>query len=95
MPIAVFGLNHNTAPIEVRERLFVSEETIPRLVRELQESGVDENIVLSTCNRTELYISSSKADNINPTEILCEQAGLKDTGDISLFNIKYDEEAIS
>ena len=57
MPIAVFGLNHNTAPIEVREKLFVAEETIPRLIRELQESGVDENIVLSTCNRTEFYFS--------------------------------------
>ena len=63
MPIAVFGLNHNTAPIEVRERLFVSEETIPRLVRELQESGVDENIVLSTCNRTEFYFSCKNLDS--------------------------------
>lgn len=63
MPIAVFGLNHNTAPIEVRERLFVSEDTIPRLVRELQESGVDENIVLSTCNRTEFYFSCKNLDS--------------------------------
>lgn len=63
MPIAVFGLNHNTAPIEVRERLFVSEETISRLVRELQESGVDENIVLSTCNRTEFYFSCKNLDS--------------------------------
>jgi glutamyl-tRNA reductase len=63
LPIAVFGLNHNTAPIEVRERLFVSEETIPRLVRELQESGVDENIVLSTCNRTEFYFSCKNLDS--------------------------------
>lgn len=63
MPIAVFGLNHNTAPIEVRERLFVSEEIIPRLVRELQESGVDENIVLSTCNRTEFYFSCKNLDS--------------------------------
>ena len=63
MPIAVFGLNHNTAPIEVRERLFVSEETIPRLVRELQKSGVDENIVLSTCNRTEFYFSCKNLDS--------------------------------
>jgi len=63
LPIAVFGLNHNTAPIEVRERLFVSEDTIPRLVRELQESGVDENIVLSTCNRTEFYFSCKNLDS--------------------------------
>ncbi len=47
----------------MRERLFVSEETIPRLVRELQESGVDENIVLSTCNRTEFYFSCKNLDS--------------------------------
>ncbi len=57
MPVAVFGLNHNTAPIEIREKLFVSEDAIPHLTRELKEKGIDENIVLSTCNRTEFYFS--------------------------------------
>lgn len=57
MPVAVFGLNHNTAPIEVREKLFISEDSIPDLMQELKEKGIDENIVLSTCNRTEFYFS--------------------------------------
>lgn len=57
MPIVVFGLNHTTAPIEVREKLYVSEDTIPALTKELKEEGLNENIVLSTCNRTEFYFS--------------------------------------
>ncbi len=57
MPIVVFGLNHNTAPIEVREKLFVSEDAIPSLTRKLKAKGINENIVLSTCNRTEFYFS--------------------------------------
>jgi len=55
--IVVFGLNHNTAPIEVREKLYVSEDIIPNLTRELKNEGIDENVVLSTCNRTEFYFS--------------------------------------
>lgn len=57
MPIVVFGLNHTTAPIEIREKLYVSEDTIPALTKELKEEGLNENIVLSTCNRTEFYFS--------------------------------------
>jgi glutamyl-tRNA reductase len=62
LPVVVFGLNHNTAPVEVREKLFVSEDTIPDLSRELKEEGISENVVLSTCNRTEFYFSCENLD---------------------------------
>lgn len=62
MPVVVFGLNHNTAPVEVREKLFVSEDTIPDISRELKEEGISENVVLSTCNRTEFYFSCENLD---------------------------------
>lgn len=62
MPVVVFGLNHNTAPIEVREKLFVPEDIIPDLSRELREEGIGENVVLSTCNRTEFYFSCENLD---------------------------------
>lgn len=64
MAFVVFGLNHNTAPIEVRERLFVPEDSIPGLLRELKEKGVGDNVVLSTCNRTEIYFSCGNLDSI-------------------------------
>jgi glutamyl-tRNA reductase len=62
LPVVVFGLNHNTAPIEVREKLFVPEDIIPDLSRELREEGIGENVVLSTCNRTEFYFSCENLD---------------------------------
>jgi glutamyl-tRNA reductase len=62
LPVVVFGLNHNTAPIEVREKLFVPEDIIPDLSRELREEGIRENVVLSTCNRTEFYFSCENLD---------------------------------
>lgn len=48
------GINHNTAPIEVREQLYVSEHEVPGLISRLRES-LSECVVVSTCNRTEIY----------------------------------------
>ncbi len=49
-----FGVNHKTAPIEVREKLYIREEEIPALLRLLKQT-LSECVVLSTCNRTEIY----------------------------------------
>lgn len=60
MHIAVFGLNHTTAPVEVREKIYFSEAEIPEVSRELKAEGLLEAVVLSTCNRTEIYFSSDR-----------------------------------
>ena len=49
-----FGVNHKTAPIEVREKLYVREEEIPALLSLLKQT-LSECVILSTCNRTEIY----------------------------------------
>lgn len=49
-----FGLNHKTAPIEVREKLYIHEREIPELLALLKET-LAECVILSTCNRTEIY----------------------------------------
>jgi glutamyl-tRNA reductase len=53
--IGLLGLNHKSAPIEVRERFVFCEEDIKRFVNLLRDRGVLGAIVLSTCNRTEIY----------------------------------------
>ena len=53
--IGLLGLNHKSAPIEVRERFVFCEEDIKRFVSLLQDKGVLGAIILSTCNRTEIY----------------------------------------
>lgn len=95
MSILLAYLDYKSANIALREKVSFTTARVREAVRNIKkDDNISGVVLLSTCNRTELYISSSKADNINPAEFLCEQAGLKDTGDISLFNIKYDEEAI-
>lgn len=54
MQIVILGVNHESAPVEIRERLAIPEKELPNALRELHEL-VAECYLLSTCNRTELY----------------------------------------
>jgi glutamyl-tRNA reductase len=49
-----FGVNHNTASIEVREKMYVHEAETAALLAKLKET-LSECVVVSTCNRTEIY----------------------------------------
>lgn len=59
----VFGLNYQSASFEIREKLAFSREEIPAVLHRLQESGItSEILVLSTCNRTEVYCITQDID---------------------------------
>jgi len=56
MELIVFGLNHRTAPVEVREGWSLSPEEARRALDDLRDPlGSSEHLILSTCNRTEFY----------------------------------------
>jgi len=56
MEIVLVGLNHRTAPVEVRERVSFTAEQARRASEELRSKGIlEETLVLSTCNRSEVY----------------------------------------
>ncbi len=56
MEIVLVGLNHRTAPVEVRERVSFTAEQARRAADELRSRGIlEETLVLSTCNRSEVY----------------------------------------
>ncbi len=57
------GLSHKTAPIAVREQVALSAEQLKAALRELRAaSGVEEAMVLSTCNRVEVYVRSESSE---------------------------------
>ncbi len=57
--IVVVGLSHKSAPIEVRERLAIPRTALPDLLARLKEQkGIGEAVVLSTCNRVEVYAAA-------------------------------------
>lgn len=56
MELAVVGINHKTAPVEIREKFSFSPDRVPEANRLLKENAcLEENLVLSTCNRVEIY----------------------------------------
>lgn len=56
MPVTILGINHRTAPVSIREKMAFGPEQLPAALRETRElPGVRESLIVSTCNRTELY----------------------------------------
>ena len=56
MSLAVAGISHRTAPLEVRERFLVDAQASAAALHRLAAIGCTEAVLLSTCNRTELYM---------------------------------------
>lgn len=68
MPFFVLGINHQTAPVDIREKMAFNREQLPAALAALARlPEVDEAVVLSTCNRTEIYCASQGA---SPTAVL-------------------------
>jgi glutamyl-tRNA reductase len=62
MPFVVIGINHRTAPVDIREKVVFAGEELPEALRELTAvAGVRESVIVSTCNRTELYCLTDTA----------------------------------
>ena len=63
MTILTLGLNHKTAPVDIRERLTFGPDVIVGALRTvIDQTPVDEAVILSTCNRTELYCALDGCD---------------------------------
>src|SRR3984893_11246054 len=81
MRIQLIGVNHTSAPLELRERLAISESRLPDACRDLTAyPGIEEGMVISTCNRVELvtHTTNGAADlrgflhehfHLNPEEL--------------------------
>ncbi|MEW5717633.1 MAG: glutamyl-tRNA reductase [Chloroflexota bacterium] len=79
MNLFLMGLNHHTAPVNVRERLAVTPSHLPDLLRALRAApGVGEVGVVSTCNRFEMYavVDDASARPTAIAETLAEVRGL-------------------
>ena len=75
MTFYAFGFNHETAPVGVREVFALDREQQSQLYGRLELSEEAEVILLSTCNRTEVYLFGTPADVEHVREALSEQSG--------------------
>ena len=60
MQVQLLGINHHTAPLELREALAMDKTAVQATLREIRsDAAIGEAAILATCNRTELYVSTS------------------------------------
>ena len=94
MPLQILGLNHNTAPVEIREQVaYAGDEVARALERLMALEGIDEALLLSTCNRTEFYLVGHDGSRDLLENWLHDDRQLADDFRKSVFTLE-DEEAI-
>jgi glutamyl-tRNA reductase len=98
MEIVLVGLNHRTAPVEVRERVSFTAEQSRKAADELRSRGIlQETLVLSTCNRSEIYgVPPETSHECAPglSSFLSEFHSVRpDVLGVSLYH-HYDREAV-
>jgi len=95
MTFNILGLNHNTAPLIIRERLaFSNKETLDALNEINAIESVNEVVILSTCNRSELYLNSDEKGLAQVEAWLIKYKDISEETAAHLF-IKNGEEAIN
>jgi len=92
MPLHILGLNHTTAPVEIREQVVFAGDQIDRaLDGVLQLSGVNEAVILSTCNRTEFYVEASPAGAHELVSWLRSDQTLNEEASNALFTLDGED----
>lgn len=93
MPILVCGMNHKTAPIALREKFVFAQEKLALYLNDLMtQENITEAVILSTCNRSELYCST---DNIERTvDWFCRQHTVAKDEITSALYIYQDQAAV-
>src|SRR5262245_36315706 len=82
MALFVAGLSHRNAPVELREQLAVDEDKLRELLRDIAAAGTaSEAIILSTCNRVEVYAIAEVPGEARATMFrqLCRHRGVEPT----------------
>jgi len=95
--VLLFGVSHRSAPVEVLERLAVSDHDRPKLVDQLLSSrSISEAMVVSTCNRVEIY---AVVDAFHPAleavgEVLGDHSGMTVNDMTRYAYVRYSEAAV-
>ncbi len=93
MYLFAFGINHNTAPVEIREQVAIAPEDVGDILRDITSSGAaSEATILSTCNRTELYCGVDRADGETPASWFSENYRVPSV-DIESYLYSHRDEA--
>jgi glutamyl-tRNA reductase len=97
MDILVVGLNHKTAPVDIRETLAFDDNAVSHALLELKERAPNaEVVILSTCNRVELYAAAPEAEKLSNgiTQFLADFHKLEPDSFVPHLYHHYDRDAV-
>lgn len=97
MSIVVIGVNHRTSPVTLLEKLTISESSMPKALHSLTvRNDIREAVVLSTCNRTEVYAVVERFHGAysDIRDFLCETSGMSADQITPHLYSQHDDEAI-
>jgi len=98
MSVLVVGMSHRTAPIELLERAALDTEAAVKLSHQVLEApAVNESVVVSTCNRVEVYVETDRFHGSveEVSRLLGEQAGLDRDELVQHVYVHYDDAAVA
>ncbi|EOC1305419.1 glutamyl-tRNA reductase [Cronobacter dublinensis] len=98
MTLLALGINHKTAPVSLRERVTFSPDSLDQALESLlSQPMVQGGVVLSTCNRTELYLSVEEQDNLHDKLVrwLCDYHKLDEAEVRDSLYWHHDNDAVS
>jgi glutamyl-tRNA reductase len=88
MSIFCFGLSHQTAAVDVRERFAIPESALPDALARLKAMpGLAEGLIVSTCNRTEFYVTGEFRDSLAPAFFESFYRNLRTGDETHLFRL--------
>ncbi len=93
MHLLAFGINHHTAPVDIREKAAFAADKLANALREVTASGaVNEAAIVSTCNRTELYCGLDSAHDGQVIEWFCQYHRLNHS-DVHPYLYRHPDQA--
>ena len=97
MNILMAGIDFHKADVAQREPFSLTAAALARTLRQIRrQPGVDECLLISTCNRTELWVCGNQTDGtaLFPVKLLSEARGLDETGYLPYFTVRQGMDAV-
>jgi len=95
MALLSLGINHLTAPVDIREKVAFAPEQMSQALYELQDiPAINESVIVSTCNRTEIYCDASSDCSDVITHWLTTHHGINDHG-LSPYIYQHSDQEVA
>ncbi len=95
MALLSLGINHLTAPVDIREKVAFAPEQMSQALHELQDiPAINESVIVSTCNRTEIYCDASSDCSEVITHWLTAHHGINENG-LTPYIYQHNEQEVA